>query len=513
MNDLLTKLSDGTLTPDDARALNDLLRGNPEACEQYLNHITLEAQLEREVGLNEVFKAAPPITKRRSIRWMRPVWAAAAAVVVGFMFRTFLPANSDTPAVVTVLFAEDCEWKMGAPIHEGARVGAGTLDLRRGTAILRFDGGAEMVLRGESKIELHSALRARLLLGDVVVRSEEQTSGFTLDTPAGSLRGERVDFSLHMNKDGRGDLNVNEGEVTYAQGGVSSVLKAGHALRLEPAKSPESIVAKAAPFGQAVKAANPQPRPDLMTVYEGFHYEDGSYQPVEISRGKGWAGPWRLRSPSEQHGPNEKDTTTDMRIVVGKLTVPWLVEGGRLGGLEMPAGRSFRIRTMKRAIDMSREGITYFSLMSHEPEHAPPRVRPMEGMRLTFRSSADYWGESLSFGWNEKLSPQIQTGVGALFVSPARIPDEQTLLWIGKIIHRAEGEDEISFRVYGQQDSLDYAEPATWHVVSRELHQSAALDLVVLSSTGNAPRIVDELRIGPTWRSVVPIQPQFAGAE
>ena len=178
----------------------------------------------------------------------------------------------------------------------------------------------------------------------------------------------------------------------------------------------------------------------------------------------------------------------------------------------MPSGRSFRIRPMKKPIDMGHDGITYFSMMSHEPEHATPRVRPMEGMRLTFRSSADYWGESLSFGWNHKLSPQIQTGVGALFVSPATIPDEQTLLWIGKIIHRAGGEDEISFRVYGQQDSLDYAEPATWHVVSRELRQSAALDLVVLSSTGNAPRIVDELRIGPTWRSVVPIQPQFASA-
>jgi hypothetical protein len=38
------------------------------------------------------------------------------------------------------------------------------------------------------------------------------------------------------------------------------------------------------------------------------------------------------------------------------------------------------------------------------------------------------------------------------------------------------------------------------------VRQSAAFDLVVLSSTGNAPRIVDELRIGPTWRSVVSIQ-------
>lgn len=513
MKELLRKLSDGTLTADETRQLNELLRGNPDACEVYLNQMTLEAQLERELGRNECFKAPPTAAKKLSIRWVRPVLAAAAAVVIGWMLWQFLPASSDAPAIATVLFAEDCEWKNGSPIDEGARVGAGTLELVRGTAILRFDGGAEMVLRGASKIEINSASRARLLLGEVVVRSENEITGFTLDTPAGLLLGSQVDFAVKISKDGGAELNTNEGEVTYSQGGVSSVLKAGHALRLERFKSPMTIAANAPRFGQAVREANPRQRPDLMTVYEGFHYEEGSYQPSEISRGKGWAGPWRLRSPSEHKGPKETDTTSDMRVVVGRLNVPWLVEGGRLGGLEMPAGLSFRIRPMKRPIDMSRDGITYFSMMSHEPEHATPEARPMEGMRLTFRSSTDYWGESLSFGWNDQLSPQIQTGVGAIFVSPAKIPNEQTLLWVGKIIHRTEGEDEISFRVYGQHDSLDYAEPATWHVMTRALHQNAALDLVVLSSTGSAPRVVDEIRIGPTWRSVVPIQPQFAGAE
>jgi hypothetical protein len=41
---------------------------------------------------------------------------------------------------------------------------------------------------------------------------------------------------------------------------------------------------------------------------------------------------------------------------------------------------------------------------------------------------------------------------------------------------------------------------------TRGLRQSAMLDLVILSSTGQSPRIVDELRIGPTWRSVVPMR-------
>jgi hypothetical protein len=245
-----------------------------------------------------------------------------------------------------------------------------------------------------------------------------------------------------------------------------------------------------------------------MTVYEGFHYPEGSYLPGEIDRGQGWAGPWRLRIEAEKGGPRELDVTGDMRIVHGRLNVPWPVPGGRLGGLEMPSGRSYRLREMQSPIEMNRDGIVYFSLMTQEPDHEPGRRRakPVEGMRLTFRSSADYRGERLSFGWNEGLRPQIQTGTSGVYASPALVPDGQTLLWVGKIIHRGRGEDEISFRIYGEADALEYAEPATWHVVSRGLDHSAVLDLVLLSSTGGEARIADELRIGPTWRSVVPFQ-------
>ena len=61
-------------------------------------------------------------------------------------------------------------------------------------------------------------------------------------------------------------------------------------------------------------------------------------------------------------------------------------------------------------------------------------------------------------------------------------------------------------RVYGEQDVLGYAEPATWHVVTRGVELDAHLDCVLLSSEGKTSRIVDELRIGPTWRSVAPMR-------
>jgi len=497
MNDLLRKLSDGSLTADEAKQLNELLRGNPEACEVYLNHTTLEAQLQRE--LQQPSKMLP-IRRSSPIRYIRPLLAAAAAIALAFIL---WPSSSAQVPLATVLLSEDCVWKDRESLPEGSRLVAGKIQLTRGTAILRFDGGAEAVLRGETSLELQTAMQARLLSGEVVIRAEGDAAGFKLLTPASELTDLGTEFAVKVQRSGVTELQVLDGQVGYGD----AIADAGHALRLVAGKSAETMPVTSPRFTDLIQQVAPKERRDLMTHYEGFHYDEGTYQPSEIVKGKGWAGPWRLREGIELRHPNETDTTTDMRIVHGGLSVPWPIPGGQLGGLEMPAGRAFRLRPMKQGIDMAADGITYFSFISYEPDHTQPqRIRPQEGVRLTFRSSADYWGESLSFGHGPHLRPHIQTGIAGKFDSPATIADEQSLLWIGKIIHRRDGEDEVSFRIYGQADALDYAEPATWHVTTRALKQNAKLDLVILSSTGHSPRILDELRLGPIWRSVVPMK-------
>jgi hypothetical protein len=532
LREVLVHLSDGGLSESDAQRLNDLLRGDPEACELYLNHVALEAQLQREFGgapaeLAPGFPPAPAHSEaaRKVVAfpmWLRYAAAAALAVCATWLAMVWRGGGDKTVAVseawiATVLLAEDCEWMQPRALHEGQRLAAGALRLARGTAVLRFDGGAELVLRGETELDLQSATQAKLLSGDVTVRAPDEAAGFKLHTPASELTDLGTEFAVKVDRSGATELHVLEGEVAYAPDAktTGTVLNAGKALRFDRANATPHPVSLDAPrFDELVKQANPRERPDLMTAYDGFFYDEGAYAPAQLVKGKGWAGPWRLRTPDEWNGPGESDTTTDMRIVHGKLSVPWPVPGGRLGMLEMPPGKFYRIRQMAQPIAMDRDGITYFSLMTQEPDHSAriSNSRPQEGVRLTFRASADYRGESLSFGLGNRLRPRIQAYPQGEFNCLASVPDEQSLLWIGKIIRRADGEDEITFRIYGQNDPLDYAEPATWHVATRGVRQNAKLDLVVLSSTGASIRIVDELRIGPTWRSVVPIQTPFAQA-
>ena len=50
LRDFLQRLSDDALPPEESQRLNDLLHGDPEACERYLDHVTLDAHLRSEFG-------------------------------------------------------------------------------------------------------------------------------------------------------------------------------------------------------------------------------------------------------------------------------------------------------------------------------------------------------------------------------------------------------------------------------------------------------------------------------
>jgi ferric-dicitrate binding protein FerR (iron transport regulator) len=505
--DLIRRQVDGSATKEDFELLQQQLRQEPRARRLYARYTNLDAMLGRSAT---ELRPTLPKTRAESSRWLlgSAMAAAAALVAMGIWLGTQEQATEDRTPLAIVLFSEDCVWAEGQSLSEGASLPSGSIALQSGTAILRFSGGAELVLRGKSELELISAGCARLSEGDAVVRAPENAAGFQLLTPTSDLTDLGTEFAVKVASSGITELHVMEGEVAYDDA-RAAVVDAGHALRFAHRDAaPESITLDSPRFAELIQKANPKQRPDLMTVYEGFHFPEGSYAPAEIRKGKGWAGPWRLRQGEELRVPYDQDAALDMRIVEGRLRVVWPIASGRGGMLQMPEGKSFRVREMKTRLRMNRDQITYFSFMTHEPQHNRPAraTKPQEGFRLTFRSTTDYWGECLTFGIRANLQPQIQFGPGVNFTSAAAVPQAQTLLWVGKIVSRASGEDEISFSIYGEDDALDYAEPAAWQLSSHGIRQSAEYNIVVLSSTGQAPRILDELRLGPTWRSVVPIK-------
>jgi hypothetical protein len=469
----------------------------------------------------DVVKAAsvsahvPSASSRFPVRRLAMLVACTVTVIIaGLLVWNREPAYRQVAIqstdVATVLLTEECRWRDGQIISEGQRLG-GRLDLVSGLAVLRFDGGAELILRGDSELELLSSGESMLHRGDVVVRASEVAAGFRLLTPSSELIDLGTEFSVRVADAGATTLSVLEGEVSVrpldSVNASPQILQAGKAVMVDDSRSvPREVQAIPERFESVVRAVHPVGRSDLMYAYEGFFYDAGAVPLSESRRGKGWAGSWRQRTKLEGYRDDE-DVTDTLDIVHGQMNVTWPVPGGKLGMLQLPPGKTFRIRELQRPIDLGADGIYYFSFMVREPDYERrlPKARPQEGVRLTFRNSDDYYGESLSFGISAELHPQLRTGRGVGFFSAADAPSNQTTLWIGKVISRERGADEVSFRIFSESDELTYAEPSAWHVVSHGLDLSARLNLVVLTSQGAASRIVDELRIGPTWRSVTPL--------
>ena len=65
LGELLTRLSDDLPTEADARRLNELLRGDPLACELYLNHAAMEAQFKQFFSEDD-FRASQALTEEIS---------------------------------------------------------------------------------------------------------------------------------------------------------------------------------------------------------------------------------------------------------------------------------------------------------------------------------------------------------------------------------------------------------------------------------------------------------------
>ncbi len=535
---LLSDVCSNLASDEQLERLARLLKESPDARDDYLRYVDMHAALTDQVlpsveseiiDYRSTLRGVAGVPRRpgvaRRLISLPVAWMVTAAVLllgVGFavvsLRKSGSPqeARSSSPTITTIatlLYSQDCRWSE-AQFSEGQQLLPGRMQLESGTAVLRFAGGAELILVGPTDIELETVGRARVSRGEVVVRAEDGAEGFMLVTPTSEIVDLGTEFAVRVGRSGATEVHVLEGEVAYSEpvspGDLALILREGEAIASSAVGGkPRAVPMNSPRFAELVNRINPSPRLDLLTAYDGFNYTPGELPLLESTSGKGWAGPWRKRTDAEGANVDPDIGTNDsLQIVHGQMNVTWPVPGGRLGMLQLPAGKSFRVREMLHPIDLDRDGIYYFSLIVRESDLSKrqPDARPHESMRLTFRSDENYFGESLSFQISLRRNPQIQTGLGVGFASAAESSPDQTTLWIGKIVARQFGEDEVSFHVFAESDELTYVEPAVWQVVSRNLDLSAKLNLVLLTSTGLAPRIVDELRIGPTWRSVVPFR-------
>jgi hypothetical protein len=236
VNLLASRLLDGLASAEERAELNELLRGDPESCELYLDLAETHALLAREHAgdtlAEEVSgilpfaiageRSAPrKLTASSPMMW-RFLGAAAAVVLLanGYVLwqnygsRELEEEPSHGPGVAVLSRVVDPEWPEGktGPSVDDA-VPAGTFSLRSGLAQIEFFSGATVIIEGPAELDLESAWRVVCRSGRLRAFVPEPAQGFTIVTPEYEAVDLGTEFALSVGSDGRSEVHVVDGEV------------------------------------------------------------------------------------------------------------------------------------------------------------------------------------------------------------------------------------------------------------------------------------------------------------
>lgn len=214
---LMSEALDGQLDEAGRRAFNEMLTASAEARGYYRELMELHARLHLEYtgGREAEFMPGSPHGRRDKARPSRlGLWiAAAAAVALLAVFAWRGPG--EVQLFATLETTHSARWSSSElPTLEGSRLGAGTLRLEEGVAVIRFDSGAEVSLEAPVELQLIDAMNCRVGTGTAVANVPDSAVGFRIATPSAMVVDYGTRFSVSVNPETGGTLTqVFEGLV------------------------------------------------------------------------------------------------------------------------------------------------------------------------------------------------------------------------------------------------------------------------------------------------------------
>ncbi|MDF1741652.1 MAG: hypothetical protein P1U86_20995 [Verrucomicrobiales bacterium] len=165
--------------------------------------------------------------------FFKPVAAAAAVVLLSALTWTIAAQKR---VVANLVSSEDAVWERGAPTESGLSLTRGSLRLSSGIATIRFVSGVEMTLEAPVRLYLKGPVRATLVSGTVVVKSDREDD-FVLETEFGQAVAHEGEFAAFGGTGESGtDFEAISGkviishdfsrEVTQLTGGATATMSA-----------------------------------------------------------------------------------------------------------------------------------------------------------------------------------------------------------------------------------------------------------------------------------------------
>jgi hypothetical protein len=250
----------GPASDKQMRALNDLLRSNDKARDEYILRVEIHSRLASKPNLfvrahvDDVSSdkiASFPLRSRphRARNWIFAIAACMAILGCGWWAFDFSHsrerAGATSRAVAMLNQAVDARWNSsGESPRVGAPIEPGQLRLESGLAQVVFYSGARIVIEAPAQLHVVSSGRAVCLQGRMIAEVPPEAHGFQVETPTAVVTDLGTSFGLDV-KDRRTELHVFKGSVDLETAAVrtNQNLLAGSGAVLEGSLRPRRIAA------------------------------------------------------------------------------------------------------------------------------------------------------------------------------------------------------------------------------------------------------------------------------
>jgi len=222
----------GSASEEQLRALNELLRSDAAARDEYILRLELHSRLASEPDLfaeaNEKKIAAAenilPLQSRQRTRTRKTSWVFALAACVAllatgwwaFRFTHRSERQGTTSKAVAMLNrVVDAQWNAASEVPRlGAPLEPGSLRLQSGLAQIVFYSGARVMIEGPAEFQIVSPTEASFRNGKLIAEVPPQARGFRVSTPQMKLTDLGTAFGLDV-KERQTELHVFKGSVEF----------------------------------------------------------------------------------------------------------------------------------------------------------------------------------------------------------------------------------------------------------------------------------------------------------
>ncbi|MDF1814030.1 MAG: FecR domain-containing protein [Verrucomicrobiales bacterium] len=206
---LIERLRDGDLNGDEASALSERLKSDPDAQERFARQMMLSSGLHQRYSSE--LENVVPFPTGRAFPYKRVAAVAAMLIILAGVAGIV----NQPKVIATLASSEDAAWQSDLPTRQGSDLTKGSLSLTSGIATIRFRSGAEMTLEGPAELALKSSMRARLISGAAMMNVPDSAIGFVLETPEGFAVDHGTQFAVNVDPAGnQSRFEVIDGEIS-----------------------------------------------------------------------------------------------------------------------------------------------------------------------------------------------------------------------------------------------------------------------------------------------------------